>query len=106
MRTDLRAAMKDRRGNDARVIRALIAAIDNAEAPPLQADLKATDQHRFSDGSAEVERLSLSGAQVHSVLVREMQERELAATEMDRLDRPDRAETLRGEARLVGRYIE
>jgi len=33
LRADLRAAMKDRRAVEAKVIRALIAALDNAEAP-------------------------------------------------------------------------
>ncbi len=106
VRTDLRAAMKDGRVNDVRVIRALIATIDNAEAPPLQAGLRATDQHRFGDGSAEVGRLSLSGAQVYAILMGEMQEREHAAIEMDRLNRLDHADALRVEARLIGRYIE
>lgn len=35
LRADLRAAMKAGRASEARLIRALVAAIDNAEAPPL-----------------------------------------------------------------------
>jgi hypothetical protein len=57
------------------LVRGLVAAIDNAEAPRLPAGRKAADQHRFHDGSAEVERLSLNAAQVRAVLVAEMQER-------------------------------
>lgn len=106
LRADLRAAMKDGRTSEAKLIRALVAAIDNAEAPPLRAGERATDQHRFHDGSAEVERLSLTPAQVRAVLVVEMQERERAAAEMSRVNRPDRADALHAETLLVKRYIE
>lgn len=106
MRADLRTAMKQGRTNEARLIRALVAAIDNAEAPPLQAGQGAADHHRFHDGSAEIERLSLGQAQVHALLMAEIQERERAATEMDRLERPDHAEALRTEALITRRYVE
>ena len=106
LRADLRAAMKEGRSDEARLIRALVAAIDNAEAPPLRAGQRATDQHRFYDGSAEVERLSLNSAQVRAVLVAEMQERERAAAEMNRVHRSDRANALHAETLLVRRYIE
>ncbi|MET3793629.1 hypothetical protein [Aquamicrobium terrae] len=106
LRADLRSAMKEGRTTEARVIRALVAAIDNAEAPPLRADQQATDLHRFRDGSAEIERLSLTPAQVRAVLVAEMQERERAATEMKRVGRSDRADALHAEMQLVGTYIE
>jgi uncharacterized protein len=106
LRIDLRAAMKEGRTNEARLIRALVAAIDNAEAPPLRADPQATNQHRFHDGSAEVERLSLDSAQVRALLVAEIQERERAAAEMNRINRPDRADALHAETLLVGRYVE
>lgn len=106
LRADLRAAMKDRRTSEAKLIRALVAAIDNAEAPPLRAGQQATDQHRFHDGSAEVERLSMTPTQVRAVLVAEMQERERAAAEMSRVGRPDRADALHAETLLVRRYIE
>nr|WP_145959201.1 GatB/YqeY domain-containing protein [Rhizobium sp. ACO-34A] len=106
LRADLRVAMKEGRSSEAKLIRALVAAIDNAEAPPLRAGERATDQHRFHDGSAEVERLSLTSAQVRAVLVAEMQEHERAAAEMSRVGRPDRADALHAETLLVRRYIE
>ena len=105
MRTDLRAAMKEGRPGEARLIRALVAAIDNAEAPPLQAGQKATDQHRFQEGSAEIERLHLGPERVRAVLLAEIGERERAAEEMDRVERPDRADALRAEALFARRYI-
>jgi uncharacterized protein YqeY len=104
MRADLHDAMKGGRSEEAKVIRALIAAIDNAEAPP-QAVRPATDQLRFVDGSAEIARLSLDHDEVRSILLVEQHEREHSGAEMARLDRPDRAETLRHEAMLIGRYL-
>jgi uncharacterized protein YqeY len=106
LRADLRTAMKDRRTIDAKVIRALIAAIDNAEAPPAHARQKVLAHHDFRSGSAEVERLLLSGAHVHTVIVAEIDERERAAAEMERLGMMDRAEALRAEAVIAKRYID
>lgn len=106
LRADLRAALKDGRTSEVKLIRSLVAAIDNAEAPPLRAGQRATDQHRFHDGSAEVERLSLTPAQVRAVLLVEMQERERAAAEMRRVGRHDRADALRAETLLVRNYVE
>ncbi|MDH7795509.1 MULTISPECIES: GatB/YqeY domain-containing protein [unclassified Beijerinckia] len=106
LRADLRAAMKDRRADEAKLIRTLVAAIDNAEAPPLRADERAADQHRFNDGTAEVERLSLGRAQVQAILMTEIQERERAAAEMDHLERTDRADALRAEVMIAKRYVE
>ena len=106
LRADLRTAMKDRRTIDAKVIRALIAAIDNAEAPPGHARQAALVQHDFRSRSAEIERLLLSGAHVHSVIVAEIEERERAAAEMERLGMMDRAGALRAEAVIAKRYID
>lgn len=102
LRADLHTAMKDRRTIDVKVIRSLVAAIDNAEAPTIQAGRTAPARH----GSAEVERLLLSRSQVRHLLLAEIHEREQAATELERLDEMDRAEVLRAEARLAKRYIE
>lgn len=75
MRADLLAAMKDKRSAEVRTIRALIAAVDNAEAPPMPA----------GNNSTEVERLLLSDADVRDVLLRELNEHETAAAEMEKL---------------------
>lgn len=106
LRADLRDAMKASRPSDARLIRALVAAIDNAEAPPLPQDQKASNQHRFGDGSAEIERLGLDAARVRAIIEAEIREREDAAAEVIRLGRPERAEALRAEASLARRYID
>jgi uncharacterized protein YqeY len=106
LRADLRTAMKHRRTIEAKVIRALVAAIDNAEAPPIQEGQTALVHHHFRSRSAEVERLLLSRSQVRQVVLAEIDERERAATELERLEKTDRAEALRAEALLAKRYRE
>lgn len=106
LRADLRAALKGGRLQEAKLVRVLIAAIDNAEAPPARADRLLAEPHQFREGSAEVERLSLSRAQIRTILLAEIQEREDAASEMDRVARPDQAEMLRNEVRLARRYVD
>lgn len=105
LRTDLRTAMKDRNQLQSRVIRSLVAALDNAEAPALPTEQAAPIQHPFASGTAEVERMRLGWPQVREVLLSELQERERAATEFVRLDKRDHAEALREEARLIKQYL-
>ena len=105
LRTDLLEAMKAGRADEVKVMRAAIAAIDNAEAPPLPGLRPASDQHRFSDGSAEIDRSTLSHDMVRSLLLAEQKEREQAAAEMVRWGKPDRAEVLRAEMLIIGRYL-
>lgn len=105
LRDDLRAAMKGKRSHEATLIRSLIAAIDNAEAPPAQEQGTAAAFHRFRSGSAEVERLSLNHMQVRQVLLAEIDERELAAAELEGLGKMDRAAALRAEILIARRYL-
>jgi uncharacterized protein YqeY len=106
LRADLRIAMKDRRTFEAKVMRSLVAAIDNAGAPPTQAGQTALAHHHFRSRSAEVERLLLSRSHVRQIILAEIHERERAAAELERLGKTDRAEALRAEALLAKRYIE
>jgi len=106
MRADLLAAIKRGQADEAKLIRMLIAALDNAEAPPLPAGKDHAGQSRFSEGTAEIERLRLSREQVRAILAGEIDEREHMASEMVRHGRPDRADTLRAEAAIARRYID
>ncbi len=106
LRADLITAMKDRRTLEVKVIRALVAAIDNAEAPPARTEKAGLVHHQFASGSAEVERLLLSRGRVRDVLLGEIHERERAAAELERLEMMDRAEQLRVEALLARRYLD
>jgi hypothetical protein len=99
LRSDLRTAMKERRGFEVSLIRALVAAIDNAEALPLEAV-----QER--GGSSEARRLLLDGQRLRGVLQAEIGEREDAARRFEDLGHMERAELLRAEAHAVRRYLD
>lgn len=102
---DLRAALKQGRACEARVVRTLIAAIDNAEAPRADAAGGPMTGHEFRRGTAEIERLLLSRADVRLALQAEIDERESAAAELERLGRTSEAAVLRTEAGLARRYL-
>lgn len=71
LRSDLRAAFKEARMDEVRLLRALIAEIDNAEAPPTTANPD-YNQHLFQEGTAEVERLALDADQLRTAVEREI----------------------------------
>jgi uncharacterized protein YqeY len=106
LRANLRSAMKEGKTAEARLIRALIAAIDNAEAPAIPKEHMTPVRHDLPAHSAEVERLLLNSSDVRQVLLREVHERECAAAELKHLQQIDRAEALRAEALLARRYID
>jgi len=106
LRLDLLAAMKEGRTNEVKLLRTLVAAIDNAEAPPIDTNHQTTEQLQFHDRSAEIERLALTTAQVREVLVAELEERESAAAELSQVNRPELANTLRSEALIIKGYIQ
>jgi uncharacterized protein len=106
LRSDLLTAMRSRRKLEVAVIRELVAAIDNAEAPLGHAAPPASVRHEFGSGSAEVARLILSRAQVSALLLNEIERRERAASEFERLGEVDRADALRSEALVAKRYVE
>ncbi len=103
LRADLKIAMQARARDEAAVLRALIGAIDNAQSVPV--DMKPSHLGTFGDRSNEVPRVHLAQADIDAVLHRENDERESAAQEIERVGRIDRAEALRAEAAIVGRYL-
>jgi hypothetical protein len=105
LRADMRVAMKEGRPAEVKVIRTLVAAIDNAEAPPILLALEEPVVDPSVYAPTEVERLVLTRAQVRCVILSEVDERERAAVELDGLQ-PDRAEALRAEAVIAKRYVE
>ncbi|MFT4039854.1 MAG: GatB/YqeY domain-containing protein [Thermomicrobiales bacterium] len=104
LRADLRAAMQERNASEARVLRSLIAAIDNAEAPAISTAPSA-HAHDFASGAAEVERLVLDDAQIARVLQAEIAERDCAAATFTQLGQPERAAELEAEAAIARRYV-
>ncbi|MBB5987761.1 GatB/YqeY domain-containing protein [Sphingobium lignivorans] len=104
LRADLKQAMQSRATLDTRVIRALIAAIDNAQAITIDLDGAASAMRAFGDSSGEVPRRPLSAEDLRALLMREAGEREAAALDLKDLGRPEDANRLLAEAAIVRRY--
>jgi uncharacterized protein YqeY len=102
LRADLKAAMQAKAANEVRLLRALIAALDNAEA--VAVEQKGYVSRRFGDPSGEVPRLSLDGEAIARLLTSEIEARLAAAVDYDRLGEGAEATRLRAEADLVDRY--
>ncbi|MGV3554736.1 MAG: GatB/YqeY domain-containing protein [Croceibacterium sp.] len=98
LRDDLKAAMRARNEGEVRVLRALGAAIDNAQAVQLGDEAL----RRFSE--SEIARRELTNDDIAELLAREHSERLEAAAEFERLGQAAEAERLRGEAAAVARY--
>ena len=105
LREDLRNAMRARAAAETAILRALIAALDNAQAVPLPPGHQRYVEHAFGDRAAEVPRLRLDAAAVRRLIEQEAKSRADAADEFDRLGRPDRAADLRAQAAIVARYV-
>lgn len=104
LRADLRAAMKDGRRGEVKVLRALVSAIDQAEAPPAEAGPYVA--HDFRSGSAETARLDLDAAALRAVIAREIAEREQAGAQFEELGMAEKAEAVRAEADVARRYLD
>jgi len=102
LRADLQAAMQAKASDEVRMLRTLIAALDNAEAvaePP-----KAFGSRAFGDPSGEVARREIDAAALDALLLAEIEARLAAADEDDRHQQHAEAARLRHEADLIARY--
>lgn len=99
---DLKAAMQARASGEVRLLRALAAAIDNAEA--VEAGNVSALPSAFGEGRNEVARRELGPAEIAALLERERDERLAAAADYARLGQEAEAERLTEEAALVERY--
>lgn len=102
LRADLKAAMQARATADVRVLRVLIAALDNAEAVPSGHDRYVP--RAFGDPSGEVARLQLDADAVDALLASEIAARQAAAADYRSHGRITEAERLEAEAAVVKRY--
>ncbi len=108
LREALTVAMKARDRVAVAALRSTLAAIDNAEAVdrPASVDARlAIERIPVGVGAAEVARRVLTEAQVEQIVRAEVAEREAAARDYDGAGRPDRAETLRGEAGVLAAHL-
>jgi hypothetical protein len=104
MRDDLLEALKAKRTDEVAVLRCLLAAIDNAEAPAI-ASVSPAEPTSRSGASAEIERLLLTQTELGEVVRREREDRERAAGELASLGQRNRADALLRQAVFVGRYL-
>lgn len=105
IRTDLKQAMQDRRPADVSLLRALLAEIDNAQAPAAVPD-NPYRPRQFGTGAAEVPRRPLSAEALRALLEREAAQRRAAAAALEAHGRGSDAEVLRREADAVMRYAD
>ena len=101
LRADLKAAMRERRADEVAVIRTLIAAVDNAEAQPIEGF---AERLRQREAIGEVGRRELTAADLDGVLDAEASSRLAAAEDYARHGRDDEAARLRHEADVIARY--
>src|SRR5829696_9995261 len=117
MRRGLVAAMKARDQQAVAALRSTLARIDNAEAVDPEAvddgPALGTDQGHpavagsvLGVGAAEVDRRVLTPEEMAAMVRDEVTEREVAADVLERVDRPDQAERLRAQAKLLTTYLD
>ena len=90
------------------VLRATLAAIDNAEAvdhSEAPAGSLAIERIPTGVGAAEVARRELSESHVEQIVRAEIAEREAAAHQYERAGRADRAGQLRAEAEVLSAHV-
>ena len=105
LRSDLKSAMQARSKLGTSVLRAIIAALDDAQAVPAPDKHVRYAVHEFGDPATEVPRLLLSAQDVQKLLEREIQDRREAADKFEQLGKVDRATELREAASIVTRYL-
>lgn len=111
MRADLTAAIKTKDRVASTALRSALAAIDNAEAQPVDHLMdSATDNDYVAGavsglGGTEIQRRHLSEEHVRAIVESEIAERSAAAHGYERSGHDDRAEYLRAEATVLGKYL-
>jgi uncharacterized protein YqeY len=127
MRRGLTAAIKARDRPAVAALRSTLAAIDNAEAVDVTQVPPAGGRQPVGEGqpvgggqpagggeiagaalgvgAAEVERRTLTAAEMEAIVRREVAERQTAAQAYERAGQAPHAEALRAEAELLGAYL-
>jgi uncharacterized protein YqeY len=106
LKADLRTAMRERRAAEITVLRELIAAIDNAQAVPVDGRHDTYVFHTFGDSAVEVPRRVLGKSELRQVVEAEIRGRNDAANAYRRLGRDDKARDLSDGADVLSRYLD
>jgi uncharacterized protein len=106
VRADLKLAMAQRRAVEVRALRTLLAAIDDAQAVPVNPEQDKYIVRSFGDPGVEVPRLNLGRDALQNLLLREQKERVDLATEMAARGQSELSAALDEEAALFARYLE
>jgi len=101
LRADLKTALRERAMDEVRVLRTLIATLDNAEAVPGE---YVALPRAFGDPSGEGARQELDAHAVAALLESEIDSRLAAAEDYQDRRRADEAARLRHEAQLLHTY--
>ena len=110
LRAGLTPAMRARDKVATTAIRSALAAIDNAEAVPVEALDTSTAEGpiagaRLGLGAGEAQRRELTEQDVVTILEGEISARLLAATEVEQAGRSDHGERLRAEAAVLESFV-
>lgn len=103
MKADLRQAMKVRESATVATLRAVLAAIDNAEAVPLSAPAMPVEPVLHQ--RHEVPRKLLSADDIRQIIQKEAAERRAASLKYANLGQPAEAERLQRAATLIEAYL-
>lgn len=103
LKADLRQAMKARQSATVATLRAVLAAIDNAEAVPVEE--LALPVEPVLGQRHEVPRKLLSAADIRQIIENEAAERRAASAKYANLGQPAEAERLQTAATLLETYL-
>ena len=105
LKADLKTAMIRRNPDDVAALRALLAAIDNAQAVPGEEPGSGQAQRKFGDGSAEVPRRTIGINELNDLLESEIAMRRAAFEVYQAAGHPGRASQASREAEIIRRYV-
>lgn len=105
LRAGLKTAMLERRDVEVRTLRSLLAAIDDAQAVPVDDRHDKYVVRAFGSVGVEVPRLELGSDTLKVLLTHERDERMASARQMMTLGQSDRALAFRQEADIIERFL-
>ncbi len=106
LRADLKDAMRARDIVATKAIRALLGAIDNAQAVPVAQGHQPWVRNKFGESAIEVPRLTLSSGDVQALFLREIESRQAVAEQVRLYGRDEEADRAEAEGEIIRRYLD